>query len=55
LSLYLLGAVSGLSAIWVCYIPARAALLFAVVVIAAMLFAIAVLENAPYERQVAKS
>ena len=55
LTLYLLGGVSGASAIWICYIPARAALLFAAVVIAAMLFAIAVLEKAPYERQVAKS
>ena len=55
LSLYLLGAVSGLSAIWVCYIPARAALLFAVVVIAAMLFVVAMLEKAPYERQAAKT
>jgi hypothetical protein len=55
LALYLLGGVSGASAVWICYIPAHAALLFAAVVNAAMLFAIAVLENAPYERQVAKS
>src|SRR6267378_3005209 len=55
LTLYLLGAVSGLSAIWVCYVPARAALLFAVVVIAAMLFVVAMLEKAPYERQAAKT
>jgi UDP-GlcNAc:undecaprenyl-phosphate/decaprenyl-phosphate GlcNAc-1-phosphate transferase len=55
LALYLLGAVSGASAIWVCYIPSRAALLFAAVIIAAMLFAIAMLEQAPYDRQEAKS
>ncbi len=55
LALYLLGAVSGASAVWVCYIPSRAALLFAAVVIAALLFAIAMLEKAPYERQAAKS
>jgi UDP-GlcNAc:undecaprenyl-phosphate GlcNAc-1-phosphate transferase len=55
LVLYLLGAVSGASAVWVCYSPARVALLFAAAVIAAMLFAIAMLEKAPYERQAAKS
>jgi UDP-GlcNAc:undecaprenyl-phosphate GlcNAc-1-phosphate transferase len=54
LALYLLGAVSGASAIWVCYSSGRVALLFAALVIAAMLFAIAMLEKAPYERQAAK-
>jgi UDP-GlcNAc:undecaprenyl-phosphate GlcNAc-1-phosphate transferase len=54
LVLYLLGAVSGASAVWVCYIPSHAALLFAAVVIAALLFAIAMLEKAPYERQAVK-
>jgi UDP-GlcNAc:undecaprenyl-phosphate GlcNAc-1-phosphate transferase len=55
LTLYLLGAASGASAIWACYIPARAALLFAAAVVAAMLVAVAILEKAPYERQAAKA
>src|SRR6202171_115577 len=55
LALYLLGAVSGASAVLISYISAKAALLLAAVVIAAMLFAIAMLERAPYERQAAKS
>jgi hypothetical protein len=38
----------------VSYISAGAALVVAVVVIAAMLFAVAMLEKAPYERQAAK-
>jgi len=54
LTLYLVGAVSGASAIFVCYISARAAILFAAIVVASMLFAVAWLENAPYERQTAK-
>src|ERR1700730_3051040 len=54
LVLYLLGALSGASAILVCYIPGGAALLFAAVVVVTMLFAIAMLEKAPYERQMAK-
>jgi len=54
LTLYLLGAASGASAIWVCYISARAAVLFAALVIAAMLVAVVTLEKAPYERQAAK-
>jgi UDP-GlcNAc:undecaprenyl-phosphate GlcNAc-1-phosphate transferase len=55
LALYLLGAVSGASALLVCYIPAPAALLFAAAVIAAMFFAVAILEKVPYERQAAES
>jgi UDP-GlcNAc:undecaprenyl-phosphate/decaprenyl-phosphate GlcNAc-1-phosphate transferase len=54
LILYLLGTVSGASAVLVCYISAGAALLLAALIIAAMLFAIAMLEKAPYERQTAK-
>jgi UDP-GlcNAc:undecaprenyl-phosphate GlcNAc-1-phosphate transferase len=54
LVLYLLGTLSGASAILVCYIPSRAAIVFAAVVVVTMLFAIAILEKAPYERQVAK-
>jgi UDP-GlcNAc:undecaprenyl-phosphate GlcNAc-1-phosphate transferase len=54
LALYLLGALCGASAILACYMPAGAALLFAAVVIVTMLFAIAMLEKAPYERQMAK-
>jgi len=54
LTLYLLGAASGALAIWVCYIPARAAVLFAAVVVVAMLVAVLMLEKAPYERQTAK-
>jgi UDP-GlcNAc:undecaprenyl-phosphate/decaprenyl-phosphate GlcNAc-1-phosphate transferase len=54
LILYLLGTVSGASAVLVCYISAGAALLLAALIIAAMLFAIAILEKVPYERQTAK-
>src|ERR1700739_1358482 len=54
LTLYLLGAVSGALAVLVSYVSATAALLLAAFVIAAMLFAIAMLEKAPYERQAAK-
>jgi len=54
LTLYLLGAASGAAAIWVCYLSARAAVLFAAAVIAAMLVAVVMLEKAPYERQAAK-
>jgi UDP-GlcNAc:undecaprenyl-phosphate GlcNAc-1-phosphate transferase len=54
LVLYLLGALSGASAILVSYFPASAALLFAAVVVVTMLFAIAMLEKAPYERQMTK-
>jgi UDP-GlcNAc:undecaprenyl-phosphate GlcNAc-1-phosphate transferase len=52
LVLYLLGTLSGASAILVCYIRSGAALLFAGAVVMTMLFAIAMLEKAPYERQV---
>jgi UDP-GlcNAc:undecaprenyl-phosphate/decaprenyl-phosphate GlcNAc-1-phosphate transferase len=54
LTLYLLGAVSGASAIVICYLSAGVSILFAAFVIAAMLFAIARLEKAPYEHQAAK-
>jgi UDP-GlcNAc:undecaprenyl-phosphate GlcNAc-1-phosphate transferase len=54
LTLYLLGAVSGALAVLVCYVSAGAALLLAAFIIVAMLFAIAMLEKAPYERQAAK-
>jgi UDP-GlcNAc:undecaprenyl-phosphate GlcNAc-1-phosphate transferase len=54
LTLYLLGAVSGALAVLICYVSASAALLLAAFVILAMLFAIAMLEKAPYERQAAK-
>jgi len=54
LTLSQLGAVSGASAIFVCYISARAAILFAAIAVASMLFGVAWLENAPYERQTAK-
>src|SRR5712664_3596910 len=54
LTLYLLGAVSGALAVFICYVSASAALLLAAFIIAAMLFAIAMLEKAPYERQAAK-
>jgi len=55
LTLYLLGAVSGAVAVLVCYISATAALLLTVLIIAAMLVAIAMLEKAPFERQAAKA
>src|SRR6266853_1242279 len=55
LTLYLLGAVSGAVAVLVCYISATAALLLAVLIIAAMLAAIVMLEKAPFERQAAKA
>ena len=54
LVLYLLGALSGASAILVSYFPARAAVLFAAVVVVTMLLAVAMLEKAPYERQMTK-
>jgi len=54
LTLYLLGAVGGALAVLVCYVSASAALLVAAFVIGAMLFAITMLEKAPYERQAAK-
>src|SRR5260221_10677087 len=54
LAIYLLRAIGGGAAILVSYISAGAALVVAVVVIAAMLFAVAMLEKAPYERQAAK-
>ena len=54
LALYVLGATGGALAVLVSYISAGAALVVAVVVIAAMLFAVAMLEKAPYERQAAK-
>jgi len=54
LALYLLGAVSGAAGVMVCYMPAGAALLLGAFIIAAMLFAVAMLEKAPYERQAAK-
>jgi UDP-GlcNAc:undecaprenyl-phosphate/decaprenyl-phosphate GlcNAc-1-phosphate transferase len=54
LTLYLLGAVSGALGVLVRYVSAGAALLLAAFVIAAMLFAIAMLEKAPYERQAPK-
>lgn len=55
LMLYLLGIVSGTLAVLVCYIAATSALLLAVLIIAAMLVAIALLEKAPFERQAAKA
>src|SRR5436305_5545962 len=55
LTLYLLGAVSGTLSVMVCYISPAPALLVAVGMIAVMLFAIVILEKAPYERQVTKS
>jgi UDP-GlcNAc:undecaprenyl-phosphate GlcNAc-1-phosphate transferase len=54
LVLYLLGAVSGASAIAISYTSSGTALLLAAVVVATMLVAVAVLERAPYERQAAK-
>jgi UDP-GlcNAc:undecaprenyl-phosphate GlcNAc-1-phosphate transferase len=54
LTLYLLGAASGAAAVLICYLSERAAILFAVIVVAIMLFAVTWLENAPYERQTAK-
>jgi UDP-GlcNAc:undecaprenyl-phosphate GlcNAc-1-phosphate transferase len=54
LMLYLLGAVSGALAVLVCYVSAGAAVLLAAFIIVAMLFAVAMLEKAPYERQAAK-
>lgn len=55
LTLYLLGALSGASAILVCYISSRTAILFAAVVVVTMLLTVAMLEKAPYERQVPTS
>jgi UDP-GlcNAc:undecaprenyl-phosphate GlcNAc-1-phosphate transferase len=54
LVLYLLGTLSGGSAILICYISSRTAIIFASVVVLTMLLAIAMLEKAPYERQIVK-
>jgi UDP-GlcNAc:undecaprenyl-phosphate/decaprenyl-phosphate GlcNAc-1-phosphate transferase len=54
LTLYLLGALSGMAALLVSYSSAVAALLLAAFILLAMLLAIAMLEKAPYERQAVK-
>lgn len=55
LALYLFGALSGASAILVCYISSKTAILFAAIVVVTMLLTVAMLEKAPYERQVPTS
>jgi hypothetical protein len=54
LTLYLLGALSGATALLISYLAGGPALILAAVIIAAMLLAVALLEKAPYERQAAK-
>jgi len=54
LALYVLGTLSGASAILICYISSVTAIIFAAVVVVMMLLAIALLERAPYERQLPK-
>jgi UDP-GlcNAc:undecaprenyl-phosphate GlcNAc-1-phosphate transferase len=54
LVLYGLGTASGAAAILLSYLPAATVLLLAASIIVAMLIAVALLEKAPYERQVAK-
>lgn len=54
LILYLLGALSGASALLISNSASGPALIIAAAIVAAMLFAVALLEKAPYERQAAK-
>lgn len=54
LVLYLIGALSGAIALLISNSASGTALVLAAVIIAAMLFAVALLEKAPYERQTAK-
>jgi len=54
LILYLLGALSGASALLISYSASGPALILATVIITAMLSGVALLEKAPYERQAAK-
>jgi UDP-GlcNAc:undecaprenyl-phosphate/decaprenyl-phosphate GlcNAc-1-phosphate transferase len=55
LSLYLLGAVSGGAAVLVAYLLPRAALLTGILGLTLVCIAVALLERAPFERQVRKS
>ncbi len=55
LALYSLGAISGGAAILVAYLPPRSAAIAAVVAAALVLLGVALLERAPYERQIRKS
>jgi hypothetical protein len=54
LLMYALGAVSGLLALLISNLPARAAYAVAALAAAAVLGAVALLERAPYERQTRK-
>ncbi|HLK05121.1 MAG TPA: MraY family glycosyltransferase [Candidatus Acidoferrum sp.] len=54
LTMYLLGAISGSLAILASYLPTKQAILLAIFAVAATLLGVALLERAPYERQVKK-
>src|SRR5215470_63838 len=51
ITLYLLGAVGGCAALFVSYVSSRGALVLGTVILAVILFGVAFLERAPYERQ----
>ncbi|GAC1703104.1 MAG: MraY family glycosyltransferase [Candidatus Acidiferrum sp.] len=55
LSLYLLGIFSGSAAVLVSYLPLRGTLFLGLIAIAAILCGVALLEQAPYERQARKT
>ncbi len=55
LSLYLLGAFSGAAAILVSYLPTQGAALVGLIALCAVFAGVALLEKAPYERQLKKA
>ena len=55
ITLYLLGAVGGCAALFVSYVSSRGALVLGTVILAVILFGVAFLERAPYERQERKA
>jgi UDP-GlcNAc:undecaprenyl-phosphate GlcNAc-1-phosphate transferase len=55
LSLYVLGAFSGAAAVLVSYLPSRGAAIVGVVALLLVFVGVALLEQAPYERQVKKA
>ncbi len=55
LAMYLLGAISGSLAILVSYLPTKQTILVAIFVVVSALIGVALLERAPYERQVKKA
>ncbi len=52
--MYLIGTITGSLAILVSYLTAKQAILLTIFVVAAAILGVALLERAPYERQVKK-